>query len=378
MRLRNYLFRTWIIYSSLNQNLFILSLFLIRAETRTVLNTPNFLLVSIVVDAVETEEDISAIEFQSMGQAQYSIDFGGSKYSLKQVVVSSSTRMGYGHYCGIIVINGRLIFYDGIPSNNPQLRFISPEQRFGTLLHGGFISALVYMKLTPDCEFFLDPTTLKYGGYGSDDADPELEDCEESSAEDLVKALKMIATKCMKVQNRSKSSKVVSANNNHSSTKDLNTTKESNELAAKKLVEKNKVVDEKELVKPDFLSMWNDTAGPADKAGSPVVLAHKKNILKKAQSNSRSKKAKTEQGSPFAQKKKVSTVHQLVCFGALQFNQILSHQSLRRRNAASLQNQNMFPLELEWEVKEESILRDCLLHRLQKVQRYRRADCAVI
>jgi len=275
-----------------------------RAETRTVLNTPNFLLVSIVVDAVETEEDISAIEFQSMGQAQYSIDFGGSKYSLKQVVVSSSTRMGYGHYCGIIVINGRLIFYDGIPSNNPQLRFISPEQRFGTLLHGGFISALVYMKLTPDCEFFLDPTTLKYGGYGSDDADPELEDCEESSAEDLVKALKMIATKCMKVQNRSKSSKVVSANNNHSSTKDLNTTKESNELAAKKLVEKNKVVDEKELVKPDFLSMWNDTAGPADKAGSPVVFAHKKNILKKAQSNSRSKKAKTEQGSPFAQKKK--------------------------------------------------------------------------
>ena len=151
---------------------------------------PKFLLVSIVHNDIETNEDIEAIRFQSMGQAQYLINFCGHKYSLKQVVLSSSTKNRFGHYCGISVVKGKLMFYDGIPSSNPQLRFIHPEQRFGTLLKGAFISALVYMRWLPDSEYFLNPITLAYGGYGRDDADPELEEDDKDSTATLVQNLR--------------------------------------------------------------------------------------------------------------------------------------------------------------------------------------------
>ena len=93
-------------------------------------------------------------------------------------------------------------------------------------------------------------------------------------------------------------------------------------MPSMKIFEKNKLLAVKEVDKSegdsvrdgeDFLSMWNDKAGQVDKAGS-VVVAHQKNLINKARSKTGSNKATTKHGSTSANKKKVTTVHQFVCF----------------------------------------------------------------
>lgn len=112
---------------------------------------PKFLLVSILIDDIENESCKLKVAIKSMATAEYTLSFFGHQYCLRQVVLCSSTRTQFGHYSGINVLPGNaLVFYDGMPTKKPQLRQIAPDDKFHDLMHGGYISALMYVLNDPN------------------------------------------------------------------------------------------------------------------------------------------------------------------------------------------------------------------------------------